>query len=76
MDIREELDVHPSRRVTIPGDSVAIILPIEIARDVKSMCILLRKTRRLNAEEKLAMQHIAGAVLLALLDTEEGEVRL
>jgi hypothetical protein len=75
-DLREELDVPIKRRVTIPEGSVAVMLPFATARDLKSMCLLVRKSRRYSAEEKNAMDCIAGHVLLALLDAEDGEPRL
>lgn len=73
MDIREELNAPPKRRITIPEGSVAVILPKQFAEDVIGMCFRVRRGRRLAADEKQAMHKIAGDLLLAIVEAIDGQ---
>jgi hypothetical protein len=71
MDIREELNEPPARRITIPQGHVAVLLPNVLFDEVRSMCKLIRAKRRPDGQEKNQMQSIAGSLLLALIDAED-----
>lgn len=70
-ELSEIINVPPKRRITIPEGSVAVILPRQIAEDVKGLCFRVRGSRRLAADEKIAMHEIAGDLLLALVEAEQ-----
>lgn len=67
-----------TRRITIPEDHVAVILPNQLADELTALCNIIRrsgKTLRLdfsdNGDGKTGMKAIAGDVLLACLDARE-----
>jgi hypothetical protein len=70
MDIRDELNVSPRRRITVPEGSRAIIIPERIVEDIASMCKLLRRTTRIPADDQKAVHAIAGDLLLAIVESE------
>jgi hypothetical protein len=55
-------------RITIPDGQLAILLPIQLAEELYSLCNLIRKSKRLHVEP--AAHAIAGDVMLALLASE------
>lgn len=55
-------------RVTVPDNSVAVIMPVELAQELYSLCATIRKTKRLRIEP--AIHGIAGEVMLQLLASE------
>lgn len=69
--LSDEMNISPKRRITIPEHHIALLLPCEVALDVKAMCFLLRKHGRVRPEDKNGMHAIAGDLLLALVEAEE-----
>lgn len=70
--LSEELNVPPKRRITIPEGSVAVALPAQLYAEVIGICKLIRRGKKLSPEEKKAMHDIAGDLLLALIESENG----
>lgn len=65
-----------SKRLTIPDNSVALILSHQLAADLFSLCQALRKPRK-AVEDYLtipSVQAIAGDVLLAILESKEAAI--
>jgi hypothetical protein len=71
-NLADEMNVSPRQRVTIPEDHVALILPRQIIADVQAMLFLIRKGRRVDPATRDSMKAIAGELLLALLEAENG----
>jgi hypothetical protein len=55
-------------RITIPEGQLAVLLPIELAEELYSICNTIRKTKRFRVDP--AIHAIAGDVMLALLASE------
>lgn len=73
-----------TRRITIPDNHVALILPVQLADELMSLCTFVRRyaagpRSRIKdgapASEadgdKIRLSYIAGDVLLALLEAKE-----
>lgn len=70
-DLVDELHASPRQRITVPENHTALIIPIAFLTDMKSICLLLRRGKRLNPEDKFAINSIAGELLLAVVDAED-----
>lgn len=59
-----------SKRLTVPDNSTAIILPNQLASELFALCKLLRKPKQnlKDREDMKSVQAIASEVLLALID--------
>lgn len=60
-----------TRRITIPEDQVALIIPAQLADELMSILREFRRQRR-KFQEPDAMLAVAGDVMLALLEAKEG----
>ncbi len=69
MDLKTELTT-PSKRVTVPHNSVAVILSKPVADEIRNMCLLIRRSRRLSGQDKNQIQSICGDLLLAIVEAE------
>lgn len=62
------------RRISVPDDHVAVILPTQLADDVMSLAKIVRQRRSRIASddaERGSLYEVAGAVMLALLEAKE-----
>lgn len=55
-------------RVSVPVGSLAVVLPLDLAQDLYSLCSSIRKTKRLQIDEPI--YRVAGDVMLHLLASE------
>lgn len=55
-------------RITIPEHSVGVVMPVELAQNLYSLCATIRKTKRLRVDPAIHM--VAGDVILAVLASE------
>ena len=61
------------RRITVPEDQIAVLLPRELAEDLQSLLIIVRRRAPRIAgkdAEPLSVHKVAGDVLLALMEAE------
>lgn len=70
-NLLDELNIVPRSRITIPENHTALIVPIALVGDIKSLCLFIRRGKRFNPEDKFSMHAIAGELLLAIVDAEE-----
>lgn len=62
------------RRITIPEDHVAVVLPAQTADELMSLLRLIRQPhgRLLFGLDPKPLRAVAGDVMLALLEAKEG----
>ena len=56
-------------RISVPDHSIAVIMPIEKAQELYHLCVMIRKTKRLQVDKPI--HDIAGELALAILASEE-----
>jgi hypothetical protein len=71
--LSDVINVPPKRRITIPEGYKALILRNVNVAELKSLMLLIRKGRRFTAEEKQVLPKIAGDILLAIMEAEDGQ---
>lgn len=60
-----------TRRITIPEDHVAVILPSQLADELMSMAKTIRSLRKVGGEDSYPYRQVAGDLMLALLEAKE-----
>lgn len=65
------MEITKPRRVTIPNDSIGLVISKELSNDVKTLCFLIRRGRKFSADDRMAMRSVAGDLLLALLEVDD-----
>ena len=60
------------RRITIPEDHVALIIPAQLADELMSMAKTIRTLRKVGGEADYPYKQVAGDLMLALLEAKEG----
>lgn len=61
-----------TRRLTVPDGHLAILLSHDLAAELRSLCLSLRRGRgKLKPDDREGAYDIAGDLLLALMEAEQ-----
>ena len=58
-----------SRRLTVPEGQTSLVLPEQLASELRSLLAIIRRGQPLPPATRTAARGIAGDVLLAMLDS-------